>query len=166
MHIVHIGLPVLHKASVVCRHHPCAIVTPFHTAYRTVVALQRNGRETSVYNNTSPVLRLPPSLIPRPKEEEEKGPGNEANSHPAFCSTTTSRYSCVTCRIDSKLKVRPFQRVNSPLTAPVISRLPSGTHCRGSRFSSILVSVPDLNQPQRGLLSYIEVWGRDHEVWR
>ena len=84
-----------------------------------------------------------PVSFPGPIKEEEKGPGNEANSYPAFCSTTTPRYFRVTCRIDSKLKVRPFQRVNSPLTAPVISRLPSGTHCRGSRFSLILVSVTD-----------------------
>lgn len=32
----------------------------------------------------------------------------------------------VTCNIVSKLKVRPFQRVNSPDDAPVTSRLPSG----------------------------------------
>ena len=34
--------------------------------------------------------------------------------------------SCA-CMIDSKLKEMPFHRVNSPLTAPVISLLPSGT---------------------------------------
>ena len=41
---------------------------------------------------------------------------------------------CVTCMMDSKLKEMPFHRVNSPLTAPVISLLPSGTHCgRGKK---------------------------------
>lgn len=34
-----------------------------------------------------------------------------------------------TWRIVSKLKVRPFQRVNSPLEAPVTNLLPSGVHC-------------------------------------
>lgn len=33
-----------------------------------------------------------------------------------------------TCRIVSKLKVKPFQSVNSPELAPVISRRPSGVH--------------------------------------
>jgi hypothetical protein len=32
------------------------------------------------------------------------------------------------CRIVSKLKVVPFQRVNSPVEAPVRIRLPSGVH--------------------------------------
>jgi len=31
-------------------------------------------------------------------------------------------------RIVSKLKVRPFQRVNSPLVEPVRTRRPSGVH--------------------------------------
>lgn len=33
-----------------------------------------------------------------------------------------------TCKIVSKLNVSPFHRVNSPLDAPVTSRLPSGVH--------------------------------------
>ena len=37
--------------------------------------------------------------------------------------------SCA-CRIVSKLKVSPFQSVNSPLEAPVISRRPSGVQDR------------------------------------
>lgn len=34
----------------------------------------------------------------------------------------------ITCKIVSKLKVSPFQRVNSPLDAPVTRRRPSGVH--------------------------------------
>jgi hypothetical protein len=33
-------------------------------------------------------------------------------------------------RMVSKLKVSPFQRVNSPLVEPVRTRLPSGVHYR------------------------------------
>lgn len=33
-------------------------------------------------------------------------------------------------RMVSKLKVRPFQRVNSPLVEPVRTRRPSGVHYR------------------------------------
>ena len=33
-----------------------------------------------------------------------------------------------TCRMVSKLKVNPFQSVNSPLEAPTIRRRPSGDH--------------------------------------
>ena len=36
----------------------------------------------------------------------------------------------LTCRMVSKLKVSPFQRVNSPLEAPVMSRRPSGVQAR------------------------------------
>lgn len=36
----------------------------------------------------------------------------------------------LTCRIVSKLKVNPFQRVNSPELAPVTSLLPSGVHAK------------------------------------
>lgn len=32
----------------------------------------------------------------------------------------------ITCKIVSKLKVNPFQRVNSPELAPVTNRRPSG----------------------------------------
>ena len=49
---------------------------------------------------------------------------------------------CVTCMMDSKLKEMPFHRVNSPLTAPVISLLPSGTHCgRGKKRGNLCVCV-------------------------
>lgn len=39
-----------------------------------------------------------------------------------------SQKSVRTWRMVSKLKVSPFQRVNSPLDAPVINRRPSGVH--------------------------------------
>ena len=35
-----------------------------------------------------------------------------------------------TCKMVSKLNVKPFHRVNSPLDAPVMRRLPSGVHCK------------------------------------
>uniref|UniRef100_A0A1I7WWZ4 Uncharacterized protein n=1 Tax=Heterorhabditis bacteriophora TaxID=37862 RepID=A0A1I7WWZ4_HETBA len=40
------------------------------------------------------------------------------------------QYQCAhsTCNIVSKLNAVPFQRVNSPVDAPVIKRLPSGVH--------------------------------------
>ena len=34
----------------------------------------------------------------------------------------------ITCKIVSKLNVKPFQSVNSPLDEPVINLLPSGVH--------------------------------------
>lgn len=48
----------------------------------------------------------------------------------------------LTCRIVSKLKVKPFQRVNSPELAPVTKRLPSGVQANvkiGQRI--LLVAV-------------------------
>lgn len=38
-----------------------------------------------------------------------------------------------TCKMVSKLKVSPFHKVNSPLEAPVTSRLPSGVHYERGR---------------------------------
>ena len=58
--------------------------------------------------------------------------------YPTFLPSPSGiRFNCwyITCKIDSKLKVRPFQSVNSPLTAPVINRLPSGTHCIGREYT-------------------------------
>ena len=43
MHIIQIGLPVFHKASVVGGQHPGAVVGPGHAADCTVVALERGG---------------------------------------------------------------------------------------------------------------------------
>ena len=46
--------------------------------------------------------------------------------------------SCA-CRMVSKLKVSPFQRVNSPLDAPVISLRPSGVQARVKTGHRILL---------------------------
>ena len=43
MHIVHIGLPVFDKASVVRGDHPRAVVAPLHAAHRTVMTLNGEG---------------------------------------------------------------------------------------------------------------------------
>lgn len=47
-----------------------------------------------------------------------------------------------TCKIVSKLNVKPFHNVNSPLEVPVMSRRPSGVHAKqntGQR--TLLVAV-------------------------
>lgn len=46
--------------------------------------------------------------------------------------------SKLTWRIVSKLNVKPFQRVNSPELAPVISRRPSGVHAKQKMGHRIL----------------------------
>ena len=45
-----------------------------------------------------------------------------------YTDSRHSSQSSKTCRIVSKLKVRPFQRVNSPLDVPVTKRRPSVVH--------------------------------------
>lgn len=49
------------------------------------------------------------------------------------------------CKIVSKLNVRPFQRVNSPLVDPVSTRRPSGVHCNHSKltWSTQIISDTD-----------------------
>lgn len=47
-----------------------------------------------------------------------------------------------TWRIVSKLKVRPFQRVNSPEVDPVSTRRASGVHCAGFVRWGLEVSLP------------------------
>lgn len=45
MHIVHIGLPVFDKASVIRGDHPRAVVAPLHAAHRTVMTLGRKNQK-------------------------------------------------------------------------------------------------------------------------
>lgn len=33
LHVVHVTLPVLYKAIMISRHHPCVIVTPHHGSH-------------------------------------------------------------------------------------------------------------------------------------
>lgn len=46
-----------------------------------------------------------------------------------------------TCRIVSKLNVRPFHSVNSPLEAPVTNLLPSGVHCNKQKWPWHAISL-------------------------
>lgn len=51
-----------------------------------------------------------------------------------------------TCKIVSKLNVKPFHKVNSPELAPVINRRPSGVHATVNTGHLILfVAVKDQN---------------------
>ena len=59
------------------------------------------------------------------------------------------RLTSLTWRIDSKLKLVPFQSVNSPLCAPVTSRRPSGTHWMQGDEDDTLYPAHELLQVQR-----------------
>lgn len=45
LHVVHVGLPVLHVAAVVGRQHPHVVVRPGHGPDRTIVGLQGEDGE-------------------------------------------------------------------------------------------------------------------------
>ena len=67
----------------------------------------------------------------------------------------------VTCSIVSKLNVKPFQSVNSPLDAPVTKRLPSGVqHTQNIGHLILFVEVrTNLVVTQFIGLSNIEIGG-------
>lgn len=51
LHVVHVGLPVLYVASVVCRQHPHVVMRPGHGSNRTVMSLQ--GGRTCVLHSVT-----------------------------------------------------------------------------------------------------------------
>lgn len=55
--VVHVGLPVLHVAPMVCRQHPHVVMRPRHGPDRTVMSLQegqgRQGGRTISYDQTT-----------------------------------------------------------------------------------------------------------------
>lgn len=71
-----------------------------------------------------------------------------------------------TCRIVSKLKVRPFHKVNSPLDAPVTRRRPSGvqsTQKMGQRIllvevrtNLVVIQFTEFSRVAIGGVSYVQ----------
>jgi hypothetical protein len=88
--------------------------------------------------------------------------------HVSLCDQTIdlTGLSCA-WRIVSKLKVRPFQSVNSPDEAPVISLRPSGVQARvkmGQRILLVAVFTNRVVTAFTGLSRYDMGCGKYHHV--
>lgn len=62
----------------------------------------------------------------------------------------------------SKLKVKPFQSVNSPLDAPVINRRPSGVHLK--KMIEILEKIKQITNKQKKNIYQVILFLHKHKT--
>mmetsp|Transcript_10763 Transcript_10763/g.39534 ORF Transcript_10763/g.39534 Transcript_10763/m.39534 type:complete len:244 (+) Transcript_10763:351-1082(+) len=100
------------------------VVSSEHVANLRSVTAKVTSRMDSLWavGTALTLLRLEAQYLRQPES-------SPASSHLRLCDQRNVRtgWSCA-CRMVSKLNVRPFHSVNSPVCAPVSSRRPSGVH--------------------------------------
>lgn len=135
LHVVHVGLPVLHVTAVIRRQHPHVVMRPRHRTHRTVVSLQGTDRT---------------------EDRQVRGQTGNVFCTGVQCMVYRWRF---TCKMVSKLKVSPFHRVNSPLEAPVTRRRPSGVHCRQTGRNGMFFTIKAHRQ------CHVTLTGSDPEAY-